>query len=179
MPSSRSCSLLTSEGVSSIRETAWFVFGNAMTSLIEGAPHRSITNLSNPNAAPPWGGGPNSNAFSKNPNFSCALSSVNPRYLNIFIWTSRLWILMEQLYKQKEKWEVITNSGLRNWRGPYIKSATIPLDPWGNEYQYRYPSQLTSSGFLYDIISPGPDGVAGNKDDVTNHDDLANEQQQI
>jgi general secretion pathway protein G len=66
---------------------------------------------------------------------------------------------------------LIDNPQIRTWRGPYLKSATIPLDPWGNEYQYTYPSQLTNSEFLYDIVSAGPDGIYGNEDDVTNHDD--------
>ncbi|UCG49938.1 MAG: type II secretion system major pseudopilin GspG [Phycisphaerales bacterium] len=66
---------------------------------------------------------------------------------------------------------LISNPQVKTWRGPYLKSATIPLDPWGNEYQYTYPSQLTSSEFLYDIISAGPDGAYGSEDDVTNHDD--------
>lgn len=59
-----------------------------------------------------------------------------------------------------------------NWRGPYLQSATIPLDPWSNAYKYTYPSQLTASATLYDIVSAGPDGVFGNEDDVTNHDAL-------
>lgn len=70
---------------------------------------------------------------------------------------------------------LIENPQIRNWRGPYIKRASIPMDPWGNPYRYTYPSELTSSEFLYDIVSAGPDGTYGNNDDVTNHDDLTNE----
>jgi general secretion pathway protein G len=62
-------------------------------------------------------------------------------------------------------------SQMKNWRGPYIQSATLPPDPWGYEYRYSYPSTLTSSEYMYDIVSPGPDGVYGNEDDVTNHND--------
>ncbi len=69
---------------------------------------------------------------------------------------------------------LVGNPQITNWRGPYLKNNSIPLDPWGNEYKYSYPSELTSSEFLYDIISSGPDGVFGNNDDVTNHDDPAN-----
>ena len=65
---------------------------------------------------------------------------------------------------------LIQNPQVTNWRGPYLKSATIPPDPWGNAYRYAYPSQLTSSETLYDIVSAGPDGAYGNEDDVTNHD---------
>ena len=71
---------------------------------------------------------------------------------------------------------LIFNPQLNNWNGPYIKSATVPLDPWQNQYQYNYPSQLTQSEFLYDIISAGPDAISGNKDDITNHDQLSTNQ---
>jgi len=69
---------------------------------------------------------------------------------------------------------LIQNSQIRNWRGPYLKSASIPLDPWGNQYRYTYPSALTDSEYLYDIISAGPDSTFGTRDDVTNHNNLAN-----
>lgn len=56
-----------------------------------------------------------------------------------------------------------------SWRGPYLKSATVPLDPWGQEYRFTYPSQLTDVPTLYDLVSAGPDGQYGTDDDVTNH----------
>lgn len=64
---------------------------------------------------------------------------------------------------------LVRNNQLRGWRGPYIESVTIPLDPWGNEYKYTFPSELTNSETLYDVVSSGPDGTYGNNDDVTNH----------
>lgn len=70
---------------------------------------------------------------------------------------------------------LVNNPQITNWRGPYLKSTNVPMDPWGNDYKYSYPSELTNSEFLYDIISAGPDGVFGNNDDVTNHDVPANE----
>jgi general secretion pathway protein G len=70
---------------------------------------------------------------------------------------------------------LIVNPQITNWRGPYLKTVSVPLDPWGNEYKYNYPSELTASEFLYDIIAPGPDGAVGNNDDVTNHEDLKND----
>lgn len=70
---------------------------------------------------------------------------------------------------------LIQNPQIQNWKGPYLQSATIPLDPWGNSYRYNYPSTLTSSDFLYDIISAGPDGAFGTEDDVSNHDDFTTE----
>jgi general secretion pathway protein G len=66
---------------------------------------------------------------------------------------------------------LLQGSQIKNWRGPYLQSATVPLDPWGYEYRYSYPSTLTNSEYLYDIVSPGSDGVYGNEDDVTNHED--------
>jgi len=56
-----------------------------------------------------------------------------------------------------------------NWHGPYLKSATIPRDPWNLEYRYTYPSQLTEIASLYDVVSAGPDGQFGTDDDITNH----------
>jgi len=70
---------------------------------------------------------------------------------------------------------LIFDPQLNNWNGPYIKSADVPLDPWHNPYQYNYPSQLTQSEFLYDIVSAGPDAIFGNNDDITNHDQLKTE----
>jgi len=70
---------------------------------------------------------------------------------------------------------LIQDPQIKNWKGPYIKSASIPLDPWGNQYQYTYPSELTNSEFLYDIVSAGPDTTFGTSDDVTNHFDLIEE----
>jgi general secretion pathway protein G len=72
---------------------------------------------------------------------------------------------------------LIYNPQLRSWRGPYLKSASIPLDPWGNPYRYTYPSEITNMEYLYDIISAGPDGTLGTSDDVTNHDELIKERQ--
>lgn len=56
-----------------------------------------------------------------------------------------------------------------NWHGPYLKSATVPRDPWGHEYRFTYPSQLTDIPTLYDMVSAGPDGQYGTEDDITNH----------
>lgn len=62
---------------------------------------------------------------------------------------------------------LITPPGNRadRWRGPYIDSKTVPLDPWGNPYQYRYPG--TKNPDKYDLYSYGPSGQEGN-DDIGN-----------
>jgi len=49
-------------------------------------------------------------------------------------------------------------SGAPNWNGPYWKNATLPKDPWGNEYKYSSPG---THGTAYDIISLGADGKEG------------------
>ena len=46
------------------------------------------------------------------------------------------------------------------WKGPYWEDATIPLDPWDNEYQYEV------TGASYKIWSMGPDGASGTEDDI-------------
>lgn len=50
------------------------------------------------------------------------------------------------------------------WNGPYIRE--LPLDPWNHEYVYRYPGEVNVD---YDIISSGPDGETGTRDDITNY----------
>ena len=52
-----------------------------------------------------------------------------------------------------------------DWNGPYL-SKNVPLDPWGNEYQYRCPGQYNPDG--YDLYSYGPDGKQGGDDDIAN-----------
>ncbi len=48
-------------------------------------------------------------------------------------------------------------AGVSNWNGPYWKKATLPKDPWGNEYKYVAPGQHGA----YDIVSLGADGKEG------------------
>jgi general secretion pathway protein G len=56
----------------------------------------------------------------------------------------------------------VNNPG--NWQKPFMKN--IPLDPWGNEYQYVYPG--THNKDSYDLSSLGPDGKLGGGDDIVN-----------
>ena len=42
----------------------------------------------------------------------------------------------------------------------------VPKDPWGNDYVYTFPGVHNPGGF--DLMSYGPDGVAGGGDDVGN-----------
>jgi general secretion pathway protein G len=63
-----------------------------------------------------------------------------------------------------------STSDATEWRGPYLKTGTVPRDPWGHEYVYTFPSQLKQEQSLYDLVSSGPDGQLGTEDDITNHD---------
>ena len=49
-----------------------------------------------------------------------------------------------------------------NWNGPYLERK--PLDPWGREYEYKWPGEHRAD---YDLYSLGKDGIKSN-DDVTN-----------
>ena len=52
------------------------------------------------------------------------------------------------------------------WLGPYLTKA-VPLDPWGNPYQYKSPGEHGD----YDLLSLGKDGQpggAGEAADITN-----------
>jgi general secretion pathway protein G len=57
-------------------------------------------------------------------------------------------------------------SDLRNpnkWKGPYVTNGTLPVDPWGNPYQYELigPRQ-------FKIFSAGEDGEPNTADDISN-----------
>lgn len=52
------------------------------------------------------------------------------------------------------------------WRGPYLIDGKMPLDPWKEPYQYRYPGTKNKGG--YDIWSKGPDKQDGTDDDIGN-----------
>jgi len=44
------------------------------------------------------------------------------------------------------------------WRGPYLDDDKVPLDPWGNPYQYSVPG---ANGQPFALYSYGADGVRG------------------
>lgn len=54
------------------------------------------------------------------------------------------------------------------WHGPYIDTSgdKVPMDPWGQPYEYRYPGTKNSGG--YDLFSKGPDKTAETPDDIGN-----------
>lgn len=58
------------------------------------------------------------------------------------------------------------SSRAERWRGPYLQENKLPLDPWGEPYQYRYPGTKNKTG--YDVWSKGPDRQDGTDDDIGN-----------
>lgn len=48
-------------------------------------------------------------------------------------------------------------SALNSWNGPYLKTETVPRDPWGTPYVYRSPGEHQ----VFDIVSHGADGREG------------------
>jgi general secretion pathway protein G len=54
------------------------------------------------------------------------------------------------------------------WRGPYldVSGGKLPVDPWGQPYEYRYPGVKNPGS--YDLFSRGPDKVPDTADDIGN-----------
>jgi len=56
-----------------------------------------------------------------------------------------------------------------NWNGPYLKSTTFPVDPWGHPFLYRNPSERPNHPFdLYSLGSDGAVGGTGEASDIFN-----------
>jgi len=60
------------------------------------------------------------------------------------------------------------NNAADKWRGPYLDTSggKLPVDPWGQPYEYRYPGVKNPGG--YDLYSRGPDKTAETADDIGN-----------
>jgi general secretion pathway protein G len=50
------------------------------------------------------------------------------------------------------------------WNGPYLRSGSVPLDPWGHPYLYKVPGDHAA----YEIDSFGADGVGGSQTTIRN-----------
>jgi len=48
-------------------------------------------------------------------------------------------------------------SSARSWNGPYLRKQKVPVDPWGNAYQYKSPGQHGK----FDLSSLGADEAEG------------------
>jgi general secretion pathway protein G len=55
----------------------------------------------------------------------------------------------------------LIKSNKRGWDGPYLPKA-VPLDPWGNPYQYEKPG---TEGKAYNLKSFAKDGQEGGSED--------------
>ena len=53
---------------------------------------------------------------------------------------------------------LVINPGISSWRGPYVN--IVKPDPWRNKYIYI----VSNNNFT--VFSSGPDGIAGNSDDI-------------
>jgi general secretion pathway protein G len=51
------------------------------------------------------------------------------------------------------------------WRGPYLDEQ-VPLDPWGNPYQYSLPGSNNQPFALYSLGADGQIGGTGNAADI-------------
>lgn len=53
----------------------------------------------------------------------------------------------------------------KNWRGPYLDDA-IPMDPWGNPYQYSVPGANGQPFALYSLGADRKRGGSGDDADI-------------
>jgi general secretion pathway protein G len=51
---------------------------------------------------------------------------------------------------------LVKNPGNEKWGGPYLAKG-VPLDPWGNSYNYRFPGEHGE----IDVFSLGADNLPG------------------
>jgi len=63
----------------------------------------------------------------------------------------------------------LRESSDEKWQGPYLPKD-IPVDPWGNPYEYKNPGEHGD----YDILSMGPNGQneGGEGDDIASWKDV-------
>ena len=54
---------------------------------------------------------------------------------------------------------LVASQDIQNWNGPYLKKQRLPRDPWGNDYNYRFPGEHGS----YDLFTLGADKLTGGK----------------
>ena len=56
----------------------------------------------------------------------------------------------------------LRDSSVTNWQGPYLPK-NVPNDPWGNEYEYKFPGDNGE----FDLRSLGSDGQEGGEDEAS------------
>lgn len=93
-----------------------------------------------------------------------AIGSVKTSLLNFEIFASRFPTTSEGLEALLKKPSDLSDD---EWPDNYVEK--MPKDAWGRKFQYTCPSQ---HGLDYDLVSAGPDHNFGNEDDISNYDDL-------
>ncbi|WP_295390126.1 type II secretion system major pseudopilin GspG [uncultured Thiodictyon sp.] len=56
-----------------------------------------------------------------------------------------------------------------NWNGPYLKKGVVPKDPWGFEYQYKFPGEHGGVD-LWTLGADNREGGEGENADVKSWD---------
>lgn len=56
-------------------------------------------------------------------------------------------------------------SGVEAWNGPYLRKRSVPKDPWGREYEYRFPGE-NGEFDLYTLGADASEGGEGEARDV-------------
>jgi type II secretion system protein G len=59
-------------------------------------------------------------------------------------------------------WAPDDEEARKNWKGPYIRGASIPNDPWGKPLEYKTGADQKP----FELRSVGPDGQFGTPDDI-------------
>jgi general secretion pathway protein G len=71
-------------------------------------------------------------------------------------------------YPEKLEDLLVKPSNAPRWKGPYLKKK--PIDPWGNQYVYKYPGAHGD----YDLYSYGKSGAEGAGDEIANWEEEKN-----
>lgn len=53
------------------------------------------------------------------------------------------------------------------WDGPYLKK-TVPADPWGSQYAYKFPGEHNNEFDLWSFGKDGQPGGSGENEDIKN-----------
>lgn len=56
---------------------------------------------------------------------------------------------------------IVRPGSANGWKGPYLKKAELPDDPWGNAYLYQSPGKRAD----IDIYTLGADNAVGGEDE--------------
>lgn len=71
------------------------------------------------------------------------------------------------VYPDKLEDLMVKPTNAPRWKGPYLKRK--PVDPWGNQYVYKYPGTHGD----YDLVSYGKSGAEGGGSEITSWDEEA------